>query len=77
MTENIKAAKPTLAQLMLNHGLTDEQLTEKTGVNMHAIRRIKLKQFKRVFVADVIRLVIYFDTLFDMESLSNDAKVLK
>lgn len=67
MTENMKAVKPTLAQLMQERGLTNEQLAEKTGVNKHVIQRIQDKRFKRVAAADVIRLFAYFDVSFDME----------
>lgn len=67
MTENIKAVKPTLAQLMQERRLTNEQLAEKTGVNKHVIQRIQDKRFKRVAAVDVIRLFAYFDVSFDME----------
>ena len=72
MTENIKAVKPTLAQLMKENGLTDEQLAEKTGVNKYVIRRIQQKRFKRVMVSDVLRLFTFFDVSFDMEKLPNE-----
>ncbi len=67
MTEIVSTVKPTLIQLMKDHGLTNEQLAEKTGVNKYVIQRIKDKRFKRVTVADVFRLFTYFDVSFDME----------
>jgi len=73
MTE--KNQKRSLKELREEQGLTYEQLAEKAGVNKFVIRRIEQKRFKRVMVADVLRLSNVLGCMFDMSTSNENDEV--